>query len=104
MSAARLVRVYLSEGECYHGRPLHRAVVERLSANGFPGCVAFKGIEGYGSRSGIRTTRIFELSQDLPVVIEIVAEETRVDAVFALLDELVGTGLVTSERIEIIKE
>ncbi|TAM78488.1 DUF190 domain-containing protein [bacterium] len=102
MSAARLVRVYVSEGERLHGRPLYRAIVERLAADGFAGCVVFKGIEGYGSHSGLRTTRIFELSQDLPVVIEVVQEEARTTALLALLDELMTEGLVTSERLELV--
>ncbi|TAM61443.1 DUF190 domain-containing protein [bacterium] len=104
MSAARLVRVYVREAERHHGRPLHRALLLRLAAGGFPGCVTFKAIAGYGSHAGMRTARIFELSQDLPVVIEIVLQEERVEALFALFDEMLVEALVTSERIETVKE
>ncbi|HVA36641.1 MAG TPA: DUF190 domain-containing protein [Candidatus Dormibacteraeota bacterium] len=100
MSAARLVRIYLTESERHGAEPLYQAIVERLRRDGFAGCVVFKGIDGFGPRSGRLTARIFELSQNLPILIEIVEAEERVAALFEVLDELLTEGLVTSERIE----
>jgi len=102
-TAARLVRIYVSESERHGKVPLYQAIVQRLKNEGFAGCVVFKGIEGFGSHAGLHTTRIFELSQNLPVVIEVVEAEARVEELFRMLDEMLAEGLVTSERIEMVE-
>lgn len=103
MNDARLVRIYVSENERHGKRPLYQAIVERLKADGFSGCVVFKGIEGFGPHAGLHSTRIFELSQDLPVVIEVVEEESRVPALLKMLDDMMSEGLVTRERIQMLE-
>ncbi|MDE2573211.1 MAG: DUF190 domain-containing protein [bacterium] len=102
MRSTHLIRVYLAESERRGNRPLYQAIVERLKTDGYSGCVVFKGIEGFGPR-GIRSARVLALSQDLPVVIEVVETESRRAGLLALFDELVTEGLVTSERIELLE-
>lgn len=98
---ALLVRIYLGEGDRYHGRPLYEVIVERLRERGIAGTTVLRGIEGFGAASRLHTTRLLRLSEDLPILIEVVDEEPRVRAVLPEIDELVGDGLITLERVEV---
>jgi PII-like signaling protein len=98
----KLVRVFIGESDRWHGRPLYQAIVERVRAEGLAGATVFRGIEGFGADSRIHTSRILRLSEDLPVVIEIVDTDERIQRILPLLDEMVSEGLVTLERVEII--
>lgn len=97
-----LVRIYIGESDQWHGRPLYQAIVERLRERGLAGATVLRGIEGYGARAHIHTTRLLRLSEDLPVVIEAVDQEDRIRAVLPELDEMVGDGLITLERVEVL--
>lgn len=98
----RLLRVFIGESDTWHGRPLHQAIVERARADGLAGATVLRGIEGYGRASVIHTARILRLSEDLPVVIEIVDTEDKIAAARAWLDEMITDGLVTLETVEIV--
>lgn len=98
----KLLRIFIGESDTWHGKPLYHAIVERVRAEGLAGATVLRGIEGFGADSRIHTTRILRLSEDLPVVIEIVDTEERIAAILPLLDEMVSEGLVTLERVEII--
>jgi uncharacterized protein len=97
-----LVRIYIGESDHWHGRPLYQAIVEMLRERKIAGATVLRGIEGFGAKSHLHTTRILRLSEDLPVLIEIVDEEGRLRAVLPELDEMVGDGLITLERVEVI--
>lgn len=99
---AMLVRVYIGESDQWHGKPLYQAIVERLRELGLAGATVLRGIEGFGANAHIHTTRILRLSEDLPVLIEAVDQEDRIRAVLPELDEMVGDGLITLERIEVV--
>src|SRR5258706_10194491 len=79
------------------------ALVERLRKEGFWGATVFRGIAGFGARSVLHTTQILRLSEDLPVLIEIVESHDRVEPLLAILDEMVSEGLVTMEKVRIVK-
>lgn len=98
----KLVRVFIGESDTWHGKPLYQAIVERVREEGLAGATVVRGIEGFGADSRLHTSRILRLSEDLPVVIEIVDTEEQVARVLPLLDEMVGEGMVTLERVEII--
>ena len=98
----RLVRVFIGESDTWHGRPLYQAIVERVREEGLAGATVVRGIEGFGADSRLHTSRILRLSEDLPVVIEIVDTPERVELVLPLLDEMVSEGMVTLERVQII--
>jgi PII-like signaling protein len=97
-----LVRIYIGESDHFHGRPLYQAIVEFLRERHFAGATVLRGIEGFGAKSHLHTTRILRLSEDLPVVIEIVDEETRLRSILPELDAMVKDGLITLEKVEVI--
>ena len=99
---AMLVRVYIGESDQWQGKPLYQAIVERLRERGLAGSTVLRGIEGFGANAHIHTTRILRLSEDLPVLIEAVDQEDRIRAILPELDEMVGDGLITLERVEVV--
>ena len=100
--AALIARIYIGESDTWHGRPLYEAVVRMLRERGLAGATVLRGIEGYGAKSHLHTTRILSLSQDLPILIEIVDEDARLRPVLAELEPMIGGGLVTLERVEVM--
>jgi PII-like signaling protein len=98
----QLVRVFIGEADRWHGKPLYQAIVERMRKEGLAGTTVIKGIEGFGAASRLHTTRILQLSTDLPIVIEVVDSRERIDLILPILDEMVGDGLVTLEKVHII--
>jgi len=98
----QLVRIFIGESDRWHGRPLYQAIVERAREEGLAGATVVRGIEGFGARSHLHTSRILRLSEDLPVVVEIVDTAERIEALLPLLDEMVGDGLVTIESVHIV--
>jgi hypothetical protein len=97
-----LVRIYIGESDQWHGRPLYQAIVEVLRERGLAGATVLPGIEGFGAKAHLHTTRILRLSEDLPILIEVVDVEDRVRAVLPELDGMVGDGLITLETVEVI--
>ena len=98
----KLLRIFIGESDTWHGKPLYQAIVERVRGDGLAGATVIRGIEGFGSSSRLHTSRILRLSEDLPVVIEIVDTAERIDAVLPVLDEMVSEGMVTVERVDVI--
>ena len=98
----KLLRLFIGESDTWHGKPLYQAIVERVREQGMAGATVIRGIEGFGADSHLHTSRILRLSEDLPVVIEIVDTPERIDAILPALDEMVGEGMVTVERVQII--
>jgi len=97
-----LVRIYIGESDQWHGKPLYQGIVAFLRERGIAGATVLRGIEGYGAKSHLHTSRILQLSQDLPVLIEVVDQEDRLRAVLPELDGMVADGLITLERVEVI--
>lgn len=98
----KLVRLFVGESDVWHGKPLYEAIVRRVREEGLAGVTVLRGIEGFGASSRLHTTRILRLSQDLPIVIEVVDTDERIERILPVLDEMVGDGLVTVERVHII--
>jgi len=97
-----LVRIYLGESDHWHGKPLYQAIVERMRERGLAGATVLRGIEGFGAKQHMHTTRILSLSEDLPVLIEAVDAEDKIRAILPELDEMLGDGLITLEKVEVI--
>ena len=97
-----LVRVFVGEADQWHGKALYDAIVLRAREEGLAGATVVRGLEGFGASSRLHTTRLLELSSDLPVVIEIVDTTERIDHFLPMLDEMVGDGLVTTERVHVV--
>ena len=100
--AARL-RIYLGEDDRADGRPLYEAIVLKARALGLAGATVLRGPMGYGHSSRLHTAKILRLSEDLPVVVEIVEARPRIDALLAALGETLQSGLVTVEDVEVVR-
>lgn len=98
----KLLRLFIGESDTWHGKPLYQAIVERVRAAGMAGATVIRGIEGFGADSHLHTSRILRLSEDLPVVIEIVDTPERIDEIVPILDEMVTEGMLTLERVQIV--
>ncbi len=98
-----LVRIFIGESDKWHHQPLYRALVERLRREGFAGATVFHGVSGFGARSILHTANILRLSEDLPVVIEVVDTAEQVQLLTPILDEMVSEGLVTMEKVRVFK-
>lgn len=99
----KLLRIFIGERDRWKGQPLHTALLGELRSRGFMGATVVRGIEGFGGHSVVHAARIFDLTGDLPVIVEVVDTEERIRALLPLLDEMVGEGLVTLESVEIIR-
>ncbi len=97
-----LVRIYLGESDKWHGRPLYQAILARLRERGLAGATVLRGIEGFGAKQHVHSTRILSLSEDLPVLIEAVDTEEKVRAILPELDEMLAEGLITLEKVNVI--
>jgi PII-like signaling protein len=98
-----LVRVFVGKDDKWHHQPLFIALLERLRKEGFAGATVFQGVAGFGPRSVMHTVHILRLSSDLPMLIEIVDTEERVKRLIPILDEMVVEGLVTIEKVRVLK-
>jgi uncharacterized protein len=100
--SALLARIYIGESDHHDGRPLYEVIVSLLRERGIAGATVLRGIEGYGRAARLHTSRILRLSDDLPILIEVVDREERLRAVLPDIDALVGEGLITLEHVEVI--
>jgi hypothetical protein len=98
----KLLRIFIGESDTWHGKPLYQAIVQRVRAEGLAGATVLRGIEGFGASSRIHTARILRLSEDLPIVVEIVDTADRIDAILPIIDEMVSDGLLTVERVHVV--
>jgi PII-like signaling protein len=98
---AMLLRIYIGESDHWHHKPLYQELVPAARRQGLAGATVLRGIEGFGASSRIHTSRILSLSEDLPLVIEIVDTADKVEGFLAAVDELLTEGLVTMERVEV---
>jgi PII-like signaling protein len=103
----KLLRIFVGESDRSHGRPLYEVIVRKARELGLAGATVWRGVEGFGARSRIHTAKILRLSEDLPVIIEIVDSDEKIRAALPALDALIeaagGGGLVTLEKAEVIK-
>lgn len=100
---AKRLRIYIGENSKYKGTLLYHAIVTKAKELGLAGASVFRGLEGYGANSRIKTTRLLSLSQDLPIVIEIVDNQEYIDKLMSFLDDAVNEGLITLEDVDIFK-
>jgi PII-like signaling protein len=97
-----LLRVFIGESDKHEGRPLYEVIVAEARRRGLAGATVWKGFMGFGAHSRMHTAKILEMSQDLPIVIEIVDASEKVEEFLPVLDGLVAEGLVTVEPARII--
>ena len=97
-----LMRIHIGESDKWHGKALHEAIVEMLRKERFSGATVLRGVGGYGGSSVYHTDKILRLSQDLPIIVEVIETQERIDAILPRLDEMVGGGLITLEKVRVI--
>ncbi len=100
---AKLLRIFIGENDQWHGKPLYEAIVMKARELHMAGATVLRGPMGFGAHSRLHTTKILRLSQDLPLVIEIVDTEAKISELLPRIDEMVQEGLVTLEKVEVIK-
>lgn len=100
----KLLKIYIGETDQYHGSPLYHAIVVKARQLGLAGATVYRGLEGFGADSRIHTANILRLSEDLPIVVEIVDKPERIDSFLPELDKMVTKGLVvTVEDVQVVR-
>jgi uncharacterized protein len=100
---AVLLRIFFGEDDKFNNRPLHEAIVLKAREMQLGGATVLRGHIGFGHSSRIHTSKILRLSQDLPVVIEIVDSQSKIDTFLPILDEMMTSGLVTIEKVQVLQ-
>jgi len=101
-SEAFLLRIFIGESDRAGGKPLYEIIVEEARRRGMAGATVLRGFLGFGANSRIHTAKVLRLSEDLPVVVEIVDTEEKIEDFLPELDGMLGEGLVTLEKVRVI--
>jgi PII-like signaling protein len=99
---SELIRIFIGESDRYGGRPLYEIIVEAARNAGLAGATVLRGVSGFGATSRIHTSKILRLSEDLPIVIEIVDAVEKIEAFLPELQKLVKGGLITIEKVRVL--
>jgi PII-like signaling protein len=99
---AVLLRIFIGESDMYHGKPLYEQIVLKARELKLAGATVVRGIMGFGADSHLHSAKILRLSEDLPIIIEIVDTEENINRILSFLDEVVKEGLVTVERVRAV--
>lgn len=97
----KLLRIFIGESDQYEGSPLYEWIVRKAREEGLAGATVLRGLEGYGAQSRLHTAKILRLSSDLPIVVEIVDTEEKIESFLPLIDGAVREGLTTVEKVEV---
>ena len=99
----QLVRIFIGESDRWKGLPLYEAIILKAREMGIAGATMLRGLMGYGANSRIHTARILRLSEDLPIVVEIVDAPDKISALLPVIVEMVGDGLITLENVRVVQ-
>ena len=99
----QLLRIFIGEDDTYSGTPLYEAIVLKARELNLAGSTVIRGIMGFGATSRLHTAKILRLSEDLPLIIEIVDTEEKIQSILPFLDQTVKEGLITLEKIKVFK-
>lgn len=97
-----LMRIFIGESDKHHGRPLYEVLLEEFRRRGLAGATVLRGIAGFGASSVLHTHKVLRLSVDLPLVIEVVETDEKIQALLPELDAMIGGGLITLERAQVV--
>jgi PII-like signaling protein len=98
-----LMRIFIAEGDRYEHRPLYEALVELLRKEGFAGATVLRGVSGFGAHSVYHSQKLLDLSADLPMIIEAVETEGKINAVMPRIDTMMSGGMITLEKVRVIR-
>jgi uncharacterized protein len=99
----QLLRVFIGESDAHQGQPLYRAIVMKARELGLAGATVLRGPMGFGANSRVHTTKLLELSTDLPILVEIVDNAAKIQSILPFLDEVVTEGLITIEAVRVLR-
>jgi PII-like signaling protein len=99
---AQLLRIFVGENDKWHGKPLYEAVVTKARELHLAGATVLRGPMGFGAHSRLHTVKIIRLSEDLPIIVEIVDKEEKISQILPFIDEMIQEGLVTLEKVHVI--
>jgi uncharacterized protein len=97
----KLLRIFIGESDKHEGMPLYEWIVREARRQGLAGATVLRGLEGFGAHSRLHTAKILRLSADLPIVVEIVDSEDKIEAFLRSTDNAIGEGLATLEKVEV---
>ena len=98
-----LMRIFIGEHDRYEHQPLYEALVELFRKEGFAGATVLRGLCGFGANRVCHTQRLLDLSADLPLVVEVVDSEEKINAIMPRLDAMMGGGMITLEKVTVIR-
>jgi hypothetical protein len=98
----KLLRIFIGEADKWNGKPLYEEIVLLAKKNSMAGATAIKGFMGFGCKSHMHTTKLLRLSEDLPIIIEIVDSEEKINGFLPFLDDMVKEGLITIEKANVV--
>jgi PII-like signaling protein len=97
-----LMRIHIGESDKWHGKALHQAIVEMLRKEGFAGATVLRGVAGFGGSSILHTDKLLQMSQDLPIVVEAIESNEKIEKILPRIDEMLGGGIVTLEKVRVL--
>jgi PII-like signaling protein len=100
---AMLLRVFIGENDRWQGQPLYEAIVLKAREMHLAGATMLRGPMGFGHSSRLHTAKILRLSEDLPIVIEIIESKAKIDEFLPVLDAMMGSGLITLEKVQVLQ-
>jgi uncharacterized protein len=98
----KLLRIFIGEADKWHSKPLYEEIILLAKKNSMAGATAIKGFMGFGCKSHMHTTKLLRLSEDLPIIIEIVDSEDKISQFLPFLDDMVREGLITIEKANVV--
>ena len=96
-----LLRIFIGESDRHESRPLFEWIIQKAREAGMAGATVLRGLEGFGAHSRMHTAKILRLSQDLPIVIEMVDTPEKIEAFIPVVDPVIEEGLMTTERVHV---
>jgi PII-like signaling protein len=99
----QLLRIFIGESDHWQGKPLYEAIILKAREMGIAGATMLRGMMGFGANSRIHTAKILRLSEDLPIIVEIVDNAEKIERLLPVIDEMVQEGLVTLEKVRVIQ-
>jgi uncharacterized protein len=98
----QLLRIFIGESDHWEGRPLYEAIVLTARSQGLAGATVLRGIEGFGADSRMHTVKVLRLSEDLPILVEIVDKAEKIQSFLPTLDKMVAEGMITLEKVNVL--
>ena len=98
-----LMRIFIGESDRHEHRPLHEALVELLRSEGFAGATVLRGVCGFGANRVYHTQKLLDLSADLPLVVEVIDTQEKINVIMPRIDAMMGGGLITLEKATVIR-